>query len=542
MTPAARRPTAHDGSVPRKPTAPATTVPAATVPDRTVTDDAPASGTAVSVRGLSRSFGPVRALTDVSFDVPAGEITALLGENGAGKSTLLKILAGLQPPSEGTVSIFGEEITSFDPSTVLDRHGVAIVPQELSLLPDRSVAENVLSGVEPGHRWFPSRRRMLERTGELLAGMDLRLDPAAPVRSLDLATQQLVVVARSVARGCRVLILDEPTAMLTPAEAERLFTLMAGLKAAGTTMLYVSHRMPEVFRLADHIQVLRDGSHVASWRNSETTPDQAVAAMVGRELGRFTRRTGHSPGPEVRPALKVRELSGRRHREVSFDVRPGEILGVAGLPDSGRVEMLHNVFGGEKGTGGEVELLGEPYDRRDPIASVGRRLAFVPGERRAQGLLTTMSVGENVGVLTTRAFSRLGLIKRRPFDRQAAEQARRMRVKTATMDQPITSLSGGNQQKAVLGRWLAIDPGVLILDEPTRGVDVGAKAEIYEQLFGLAEKGLAILCSSSDLPELLTLTDRIAVMSEGRVVDVVDTAGATEESIMTLATGAVQAA
>ncbi|WP_051717279.1 sugar ABC transporter ATP-binding protein [Streptomyces megasporus] len=497
---------------------------------------------AISVRGLSRNFGPVRALTDVSFDVPAGEVTALLGENGAGKSTLLKILAGLQPPSAGSVTVFGEEVASFDPSTVLGRHGVAIVPQELSLLPDRSVAENVLSGVEPGNRWFPSRRRMLERTTELLAELDLRLDPTAPVRSLDLATQQLIVVARSVARGCRVLILDEPTAMLTPAEAERLFALMAKLKADGTTMLYVSHRMPEVFRLADRIEVLRDGAHVASWKSTETTPDQAVAAMVGRELGQLARRAERRAHPTGEPALRVRELSGRRHSGVSFELRPGEILGVAGLPDSGRVEMLHNIFGGDRGTGGTVELLGRPYERRDPIASVERRLAFVPGERRAQGLLTTMSVGENVGALMTKPLSRLGLVRRRAFDRRAAEQAKRLRVKTATMTQPITSLSGGNQQKAVLGRWLAIDPGVLILDEPTRGVDVGAKAEIYEQLFELAEKGLAILCSSSDLPELLTLTDRIAVMSEGRLVDVVETAEATEESIMTLATGAASAA
>ncbi|MEU3657134.1 sugar ABC transporter ATP-binding protein [Streptomyces sp. NPDC032161] len=497
---------------------------------------------AIRIRGLSRNFGPVRALRDVSFDVPTGEITALLGENGAGKSTLLKILAGLQPPSEGSVTVFDEEVTSYEPSAMLGRHGVAIVPQELSLLPDRTVAENVLSGVEPGNRWFPSRRRMLERTTELLAELDLRLDPNASVGTLDLATQQLIVVARSIARGCRVLILDEPTAMLTPAEADRLFTLMDKLKTGGTTMLYVSHRMPEVFRLADHIQVLRDGAHVASWRSAETTPDQAVAAMVGRELGQFTRRAGRKAEPDAEPALSVRELSGRRHSGVTFDLRPGEILGVAGLPDSGRVELLHNVFGGDPGTGGTVELLGKPFERRNPIASVERRLAFVPGERRAQGLLTTMSVGDNIGALTTRAFSRLGLIRRRTFDSAAAEQAQRLRVKTATMSQPITSLSGGNQQKAVLGRWLAINPGVLILDEPTRGVDIGAKAEIYAQLSALAEKGLAILCSSSDLPELLTLTDRIAVMSQGRLVAVVDTAEATEESVMTLATGAAPAA
>lgn len=498
---------------------------------------------AIRIRNLSRSFGPVRALEDVSFDVPAGEITALLGENGAGKSTLLKILAGLQPPSGGSVTLFGHEVDFYDPNTMLSEYSIAIVPQELSLLPDRTVAENILSGVEPGNRLFPSKRKMVQRTIALLDELDLRLDPNTAVRTLDMATQQLVVVARSIARGCRILILDEPTAMLTPAEADRLFALMARLKATGTTLLYVSHRMPEVFALADQIEVLRDGRHVASWRRSEATPEQAVAAMVGRELGQFTSRAELRPSrpgeAEIAAALAVSELSGRRHSGISFDVRSGEILGVAGLPDSGRVELLHNIFGAQKGTGGTVTLSGTAYENRSPIASVEAKLAFVPGERRAQGLLTTMSVGDNIGVLTVGALSRLGLVRRGALDHSTTKRAKALRVKTATIDQPITNLSGGNQQKAMLARWLAIEPKVLVLDEPTRGVDVGAKAEIYEQLFALSDRGVAILCSSSDLPELLTITDRIAVLSEGRLVDIVDTASATEESIMTLATGAV---
>jgi ABC-type sugar transport system ATPase subunit len=501
------------------------------------------AGVAIRIQNLSRSFGPVRALEDVSFDVTEGETTALLGENGAGKSTLLKILAGLQPPSGGGVVAFGENVESYDPYTMLTRYGIAIVPQELSLLPDRSVAENILAGIEPGNRWFPSRRRMIARALDLLAGLDLVVDPNAPVRTLDLATQQLIVVARSIARECRVLILDEPTAMLTPAESDRLFALMATLKRAGTTMVYVSHRMPEVFLLADRIEVLRDGRHVAGWRRDEVTPDQAVAAMVGRELGQFTSRAELSVARASErdasaPALALRGLSGRRHHDVDLEIRPGEIVGIAGLPDSGRVELLHNIFGGDAGRDGTVELLGLPYVNRSPIESVQRRLGFVPGERRAQGLLTSMSVAENVGVLTVKALTSAGLLKRRAFDTRAAELARGFRVKTATMDQPITNLSGGNQQKAMLARWIAIDPAVLILDEPTRGVDVGAKAEIYEQLFALADRGVAIICSSSDLPELLTITDRIAVMSEGRVVDVVAAKTATEESIMTSATGA----
>ena len=500
---------------------------------------------AVRIEHLDRRFGPVSALEDVSFDITEGEVTALLGENGAGKSTLLKILAGLQPPSGGSVTVFGDVVTSFDPATMLTTYGIAIVPQELSLLPDRTVAENILAGIEPGNRLFPSRSRMLRRAAELLAELGLELDPTRTVGQLDLATQQLVVVARSIARDCRVLILDEPTAMLTPAESDRLFALMESLKAKGVTMVYVSHRMPEVFRLADRIEVLRDGRHVASWRRNDVTPEQAVAAMVGRELGQFASRaelradTGAATDTGAAPALRVTGLSGMRHSGVDLEVRPGEILGVAGLPDSGRVEMLHNIFGGDRGTGGVVELLGAPYEERNPIASVGRRLGFVPGERRAQGLLTTMSVGENIGVLTARALTRVGLLRRGAFDRGALALAQRLRVKTATMEQPITNLSGGNQQKAMLARWIAIDPAVLILDEPTRGVDVGAKAEIYEQLFALADRGVAILCSSSDLPELLTITDRIAVMSEGRVVDIVDSRTATEESIMSAATGAL---
>lgn len=496
---------------------------------------------AVEISNLSRNFGPVRALEEVTFSIPEGEITALLGENGAGKSTLLKILAGLQPPSSGSITVFGEAITSFDPNTVLTKHSVAIVPQELALLPDRSVAENMLAGIEPGTRLFPSRRKMAERARELLAELRLDVDPDRMVGTLDLATQQLIVVARSIARGCRVLILDEPTAMLTPAEADRLFELMDRLKSNGTTMIYVSHRMPEVFRLSDQIEVLRDGRHVASWRRDEVTPDQAVSAMVGRELGRFDGRTEASIAAverEAAPVLRVRELAGRAHQDVSFDVRPGEILGIAGLPDSGRVEMLSNVFGASPGKAGTVEVVGALYDRRSPRSSVERRLAFLPGERRAQGLLTTMTVGDNIGVITSREFSRAGMLRRRAFDANSRSLAQQMRVKTAGIDQAITNLSGGNQQKALLARWLSIAPAVLLLDEPTRGVDVGAKVEIYEQLFALADQGVAIVCSSSDLPELLTVTDRIAVMREGTIVGLHESKEATEASIMTLATGA----
>ncbi|PFG29932.1 sugar ABC transporter ATP-binding protein [Paramicrobacterium agarici] len=492
----------------------------------------------VEIRELSRNFGPVRALDDVSFDIVEGEVMGLVGENGAGKSTLLKILAGLQPPSSGTVRVDGSAIESFDPNTVLSKHSIAIVPQELSLLQDRTVAENILAGIEPGSRLFPSKRQMDARARDLLAELDLDIDPGASVRQLDLAIQQLVVVARSIARGCKVLILDEPTAMLTPAEASRLFALMAKLKSQGTTMVYVSHRMPEIFELCDRLEVLRDGRHVASWHRDEVTPDDVVAAMVGRELEKFDGRDNRSIPADVAPALRVTELSGRRHDDVTFDVRPGEILGIAGLPDSGRVELLANIFGSDRARSGRVTLKGAPYESRSPIASVGHKLGFLPGERRAQGILTTMTVGENIGVLRTRAHSTLGMVQKGKLATFSQKLAESMRVKTASLGAPITSLSGGNQQKALLARWMSIDPEVLMLDEPTRGVDVGAKVEIYERLFDLADRGVAIICSSSDLPELLTATDRILVMREGRVAGVLESRDATEESIMALATNA----
>ena len=494
---------------------------------------------AVRIDGLSRKFGPVTALSEVSLDIPDGELTALLGENGAGKSTLLKILAGLQPPSTGTVTVHGQPVTRYDPSTMLSTHGVAIVPQELALAMDRSVAHNITMGSEPGGRLFPHRRRMVDQAAELLSDLGVDLDPRTEVHRLNLATQQLVVIARSLARNARVLILDEPTAMLTPSESGRLFQLLAALKTRGVTIIYVSHRMPEVFALSDQIHVLRDGRHVAQMRTADTTPDAVVAAMVGRELGEVLRRTVDrtAASDTDHPALAVDGLSGRSHRGVTFAVRRGEILGVAGLPDSGRVELLRNIFGADPASAGTVVLGGTAYEDRTPARSITRRLAYVPGERRAQGLLSSMDVADNIGVLSLGQFSRFGFIDKGALRRHAAQQSAGMRVKASSVGQEVVKLSGGNQQKAILARWMSIEPTVFVLDEPTRGVDVGAKAEIYERLTDLADSGVGILCSSSDLPELLAITDRIAVMSEGRLVGILPTHEATEESIMALATG-----
>ncbi|HEY0700341.1 MAG TPA: sugar ABC transporter ATP-binding protein [Micromonospora sp.] len=485
---------------------------------------------AVEVTGLSKHFGAVRALQDVNLSVPAGSLTAVMGENGAGKSTLMKILAGLDTPTTGTVRVDGEQVRRYDPATLLSRHRVALVPQELALAQDRSVAENIMLGVEPGSRPFPHRRRMDERAAELLDRLGLRVDPRRNVRQLDAASQQLVVIARSLAREARVVILDEPTSILSPAESERLFEVIRSLQADGVTMLYVSHRMPEVFALSQQIHVLRDGRHVGHWPTAEVTPDQVVAAMVGRELAaEFGRHDTSAPVATATPRLRVRGLCGTGFTGIDLDVAPGEVVGVAGLPDSGRVELLRGIFGADSVTGGELSLDGEAF---------AARVAYLPGERRQQGILPTMSVADNVNILTLDKRQRVGLLRRRALRRDADARAQELRVKTSTTAQGITQLSGGNQQKALLARWLSIEPRLMLLDEPTRGVDVGAKAEIYRLFRDLADRGVALVVSSSDLPELLTVSDRIAVMAAGALVGVIPAAQATEETVMALATGA----
>ncbi|MEV5823159.1 sugar ABC transporter ATP-binding protein [Micromonospora haikouensis] len=494
---------------------------------------------AVEVTGLSRHFGVVRALQDVTLSVPAGSLTAVMGENGAGKSTLMKILAGLDTPTTGTVRVAGEEVRRFDPATLLSRHRVALVPQELALAQDRTVAENIMLGAEPGSRPFPHRRRMDERAAELLDRLGLRVDPRRTVRHLDAAAQQLVVVARSLAREARVVILDEPTSILSPAESDRLFEVIRSLQADGVTLLYVSHRMPEVFALSQHIHVLRDGRHVADWPTARVSPDEVVSAMVGRELAaEFARHDTVAPAATATPRLRMRAVTGAGFTGVDLDVAPGEVLGVAGLPDSGRVELLRGVFGADPVHGGELRLDGEPFAARTPRDAIRARVAYLPGERRQQGILPTMSVADNVNVLTLGRRQRLGLLRRGALRRDADTRARELTVKTSSTAQGITQLSGGNQQKALLARWLSIEPRLMLLDEPTRGVDVGAKAEIYRLFRRLTSDGVSIVVSSSDLPELLTVSDRIAVMAAGRLVGVLPAEQATEEKVMALATGA----
>lgn len=493
---------------------------------------------AVEVENLVKRYPGVTALGGVTFGIPAGKVTAVVGENGAGKSTLMGILAGLRRPDEGTVRVFGEEVETFEPHALLTIHRVALVPQELLLAPERTVAENVLLGVEPSRGPIPSRREMRRRAAELLSDLGSGINPGRLVANLPIADQQEVVIARALARDCRVLILDEPTAVLSPEESERLFTLLRRLRASGTTIVYVSHRIPEVFSLADKVCVMRDGQLVAEWATEETTPDEVVRAMIGRDLSEWD----HEPVAGSGTLCKVRGLSGPTFRDVSFDLREGEVFGIAGLPDSGRDELLGTVFGATAPSGGTLELQGQPLGIRSPIDAIRAGMAYVPAERRTQGLLPTMDVADNLTALRLSRYARLGFVRWRSLRREATTQAERFGVRCRDVGQGVGELSGGNQQKVILARWMQLDPHLMLLEEPTRGVDVGAKDEIYELLQEMTTRGVGIIVSSSDLPELLRICDRIAVMRQGRIVATLGREDADEEGIMALATGVEEGA
>jgi rhamnose transport system ATP-binding protein len=486
--------------------------------------------------GVSKSFGGVRALKDVSFDLSPGEVHALVGENGAGKSTLIRIVAGAVAPDAGVVEIGSCPVEEFDP-LASRAGGVAVVYQHPTLFPDLSVAENIALALEPPGAWRRIRwAERLARAKQLLARIGSAIDPRVEARTLSVPEQQLVEIAKAVGSDAKIVILDEPTASLGDREVENLFRVIREMKGKGVGIVYVSHRLDELPRIADRVTALRDGSVVGTRPMADVSRADLIRLMVGRDVAAVYPKKAVPIGDV---ALDVRNLSSRAAgvHGVSLSVRAGEILGLAGLVGAGRTELARVLFGLTPADGGEIRLTGKAVRIESPAVAARLGLAYVPEDRRKHGVIPDLPVAANVTLAVLRSVTRHGFLDARKERELSEGLVRRLGVKTASVDEPVGNLSGGNQQKVSLARWLAADPKVLILDEPTQGVDVGAKAEIHALMGDLAAKGLAILMISSEMPEVLALSDRVAVMHSGTLIGTLDRAEATQERVLDLALG-----
>jgi len=495
------------------------------------------------MRGISKSFPGVRALQSVDFEVGEAEIHAFLGENGAGKSTLLKILSGAQPPDSGTIEFAGQAVSFASPQEA-QKAGIVTIYQEFTLAPDMTVAENVFIGREPGSRLFISYRQLEEQTEALCRRIGLERSPRALVRDLSVAEQQMVEIARALSMKSRLIVMDEPTSALSRAEVENLFTIMRNLRKEGVSTIFVTHRLEEVFEICDSFTVLRDGRHVGRGQVKDTTMDGIIRLLVGRELGLLSVRTGSYRTDEV--AIELRNITRRRKstdssaielHDVSFKVNRGEILGLAGLVGAGRTETARAVFGADLFDSGKVLVEGREIIAKDPRDAIANGIGLVPEDRKQQALFLGLAIRTNMSITAQDRISSFGaFVSRRKEDELVEEYRRLLNIRMASPDQIVGNLSGGNQQKVVLARWLALRPRVLIVDEPTRGIDIGAKVEVHNLLIEMARSGIAIIVISSELPEVLALADRIVTMREGRVTGEIMREDATQEKLMTLMT------
>jgi rhamnose transport system ATP-binding protein len=483
---------------------------------------------------ISKAFAGVHALRRVSFDLRAGEVHALVGENGAGKSTLIKIMTGAVQPDAGALAVSGRPIAHMTPALARSM-GIAAIYQQPALFPDLTVAENVALALETSGAWtpvdWPARRR---RAADLLARIGAAIDPDRLVDTLSMPEQQIVEIAKAIGADAKIVIMDEPTAALTEREVENLFRIIALLRSHGTGIIYISHRLDEIFALADRITVLRDGETIDTRDARAIGRPELIALMIGRTLASVFPKRQIAIGDV---ALELQNLSNRAAgvRGVSLTLRRGEILGLAGLVGSARTELAETIFGLTPPDDGRILVRGRPVAMHAPGDAIRAGIAYVPEDRRQHGVVLEMSVASNASLASLGRVSRRGLIDRRAERESAGRYVEQFRIKTASVDADVGTLSGGNQQKVALARWLATEPSILILDEPTQGVDVGSKAEIHGLMQQLAERGLAILMISSELPEILGMSDRVAVMHAGAIRGVLARSEATQEKIMALA-------
>ncbi len=496
------------------------------------------TNTILEMTGIGKRFPGVAALDRVDLDVARGEIVAVAGENGAGKSTLMKILGGIHQPDQGQIRIDGREAVIHSVSDAIDR-GVGFIHQELNVLDNLNVAENILLGREPvwgGPLKLVNRRELYARAETYLNRLGLAVSARTPLANLSIAHQQMVEIAKALSQDARILIMDEPTSSLTLAETEKLLGVAKELSAQGVSIIYISHRLSEIEDLADRVVVLRDGRNAGVLTRGEMGHDKIVRLMVGRYLshGYVQPKSARKPG-----FFEVRKLRTMRYPDcaVSFEVGQGEILGFAGLVGAGRSELAQAIFGADAALDGEFFLEGEPIELLSPKAAIDKGVYLVSEDRRKTGVLLEMTVRENITLPGLADYASAGIIDRKAEQEAASDQCGRLSIRTPAIESNVADLSGGNQQKVVLAKWLSLNPKVLIFDEPTRGIDVGAKAEIYQIMRRLAEAGLAIIAISSDMEEILGLSDRVAVMREGAITGILDREECSEEAIMRLAFG-----
>lgn len=491
----------------------------------------------IEARGIVKRFGGAVAVDDVGITASPGEIHGLVGENGAGKSTLMRVLAGVLAPNEGTVWVGGVELEPGDTRAALDA-GVSLVHQELSLVPEMTVAENILLGATPTRAGFIDTRTQRRIAAAALEETGVSVDLDEPIARLSVALRQFVEIARAVARKPRVLILDEPTATLTPAETDDLLNMLKRLAGRGLAIIYISHRIPEIFTICDRVTVLRDGRHVTTVDIGATTPAAVVQHMVGRELELELQE--HREDPDIgEVVLSARGIRAPGVNDVDLEVRAGEIVGLGGLVGAGRTELIRAMIGADLRTSGETTITLGGVTRRVTgyRSAVAAGVAYIPEERRTDGLALTMAVVDNITLPNRVTLSRKSLLNRRRIREFSRSLAEAVNLRPPEIQREVGQYSGGNQQKVVLAKWLGREPDVIILDEPTRGVDVGAKAEIHRLIYELADNGAAVLVVSSDLPELLDLADTIHVVRDGRIVGTLPRRDADETSVMSLAAG-----
>ena len=488
----------------------------------------------LELQGVRKAFGNVVALANGTLTVQPGSVHALVGENGAGKSTLIKVVAGLHKRDGGSFRFRGSE-AAFSSTADAKDAGIAVIYQEPTLFPDLSVTENIFMGRQPtksGRRI--DKQAMIDEAQRIFDRLGVNLDPRRPAQGLSIADQQIIEIAKAISLDAHLLIMDEPTAALSGMEVQRLFTVTRSLRDEGRGIVFISHRFDEVFDISDTITVMRDGSYIGTVATDETTNDELVTMMVGREVSELYPKTPAEIGDVV---LEVDGLTtaGTFH-DVTFTVRAGEIVGLAGLVGAGRSEIARAIFGVDAYDSGTVRLNGLAIPGGKPAAAIDAGMALVPEDRRQQGLVLESSVAHNIGAAIRRRLQKLGIITRSVENRTAAPWARRLQVKTAAMSMSASTMSGGNQQKVAIAKWLATDPKLLIIDEPTRGIDIGTKSEVHRLLSQLAGEGMAILMISSELPEVLGMADRVLAVSEGRITAVLDRDDATPEKVMHAAT------